>query len=256
MGDASFGLLPVDCKNCTTKCDSHGTIRCDGSSRCFSSTSASRHSCGCHATSCSQLRAISDSPAGNSTSFVKAIDKKARSYLKTLERSLTFSAPSPIKDEDPSVITIEFLRARLHAQRAEYKAEKLRAQHLAKKVLELEQQLKLEMARRKNIDLPSMVTDRPNASSYELANGIFDRKDTDGVLVPTNTTSKQGSACKLKRLTCSQSFPHMYADYHLNLKYRDSGKRHTICIPGQLQCIEDATYDEGTSDFITECSSR
>ncbi|MCO5557043.1 hypothetical protein L7F22_010599 [Adiantum nelumboides] len=198
----------------------------------------------------------SDSPAGNSTSFVKAIDKKARSYLKTLERSLTFSAPSPIKDEDPSVITIEFLRARLHAQRAEYKAEKLRAQHLAKKVLELEQQLKLEMARRKNIDLPSMVTGRPNASSCGLANGIFDRKDTDGVLVPTNTISKQGSACKLKRLTCSQSFPDMNADYHLNLKYRDPGKRHTICIPGQLQCIEDATYDEGTSDFITECSSK
>ena len=38
-------------------------------------------------------------------------------------------------EEDPSTMTIEFLRARLQLQRAEYRAEKRRAQALAQKVL-------------------------------------------------------------------------------------------------------------------------
>ncbi|KAH7422004.1 hypothetical protein KP509_13G085700 [Ceratopteris richardii] len=89
------------------------------------------------------------------TSFVQAIDKKARGYLKLLERTLSFSALSS-KDDDASNMTIEFLRARLQAQRAEYKAEKLKAQHLARKVLELEQRLKLEAYRKKTKSYDSM----------------------------------------------------------------------------------------------------
>ena len=39
------------------------------------------------------------------------------------------------EEEDPSTMTIEFLRARLQLQRAEYRAEKRRAQVLAQKVV-------------------------------------------------------------------------------------------------------------------------
>eukprot|EP00250_Pteridium_aquilinum_P013528 c21394_g1_i1 orf=470-2155(+) len=126
----------------------------------------------------------SSSPHGSS--FVKAIDRKARSYLKTLERSLSFSTPDT-SVEDSSSMTIEFLRARLQVQRAEYKAEKQRAQQLAKKVLELEQRaqqlakkvleleqrLDFEIERRKKaerIDMlisPSYCSNTPNSKGSQ-----------------------------------------------------------------------------------------
>ncbi|KAI5083082.1 hypothetical protein GOP47_0002825 [Adiantum capillus-veneris] len=208
----------------------------------------------------------SASPPANSTSFVKAIDKKARSYLKTLERSLTFSAASS-KEEDPSITTIEFLRARLHAQRAEYKAEKQRAQHLAKKVLELEQRLKLEVERGKSLTLPiSMDTDhRRDASSCNHCAAqyrpeswsIINKKDPEVVhLRPTNTISKQASTSKLKRLTCSQSFPDMNAVPNLDLEHGASARGHASDFlriqPPYIHNVR-AMFDED-SDFITEQS--
>lgn len=87
----------------------------------------------------------------SSNSFVRSIDKRARHYLKSLERSLSFSVGES-RDEDPSSMTIEFLKARLQAQRAEYKAEKQKAQQLAKRVLELEQRLNSEIERRKKAE--------------------------------------------------------------------------------------------------------
>lgn len=104
----------------------------------------------------------SSSPHGNS--FVKSIDKKARSYLKTIERSFSFSM-SESKGEDPSTMTIEFLRARLQAQRAEYKAEKQRSQQLAKKVLELEQRLNFEVEQRRKAEYNNMQLISPNYRS-------------------------------------------------------------------------------------------
>jgi hypothetical protein len=47
---------------------------------------------------------------------------------------LLLSCSLIMSDEDPSTMTIEFLRARLQSQRAEYRAEKRRAQALAHKV--------------------------------------------------------------------------------------------------------------------------
>lgn len=94
--------------------------------------------------------------AGRSSSpsaLVRTIDKKARGYFKTFERSFSSSAleRKPSLGEDPSAMTIEFLRARLQAQRADYRAEKQRAHQLAQKVLELECQLR-EVQRRKEAE--------------------------------------------------------------------------------------------------------
>lgn len=103
--------------------------------------------------------ALTTEPGGsssNGSNFVKAIDRKARSYFKTLERSFSSSMVSE-SGEDPSSMTIEFLRSRLQAQRADCKAEKLRAQQLAKKVLELEQKLSFEIERRKKAECRDML---------------------------------------------------------------------------------------------------
>ncbi|KAI5083087.1 hypothetical protein GOP47_0002830 [Adiantum capillus-veneris] len=103
-----------------------------------------------------QQEQTSPSSSAHINSFVKSLDRKARSYFKTFERSLSFSTGES-RDEDPSSMTIEFLKARLQAQRAEYKAEKQKAQQLAKKVLELEKRLYAEIERRRKAEHHGLI---------------------------------------------------------------------------------------------------
>lgn len=72
----------------------------------------------------------------------------------TLDRSLSASslARKPSVGEDPLAMTIEFLRARLLSERSVSKAARERAEHLTKKVTELEHRLEQEIQLRKSVE--------------------------------------------------------------------------------------------------------
>ncbi|MCO5557050.1 hypothetical protein L7F22_010606 [Adiantum nelumboides] len=108
----------------------------------------------------------SPSSAAHVNSFVRT----ARSYLKKFERSLSFSTVETSKDEDPSSMTIEFLKSQLQAQRAENKAVKQKAQQLTNKVLELEQRLNTETERRKKAEHHIILLSRNKLRKFHSYN--------------------------------------------------------------------------------------
>ncbi|KAH7420880.1 hypothetical protein KP509_13G027800 [Ceratopteris richardii] len=69
----------------------------------------------------------------------------------SFERHLSMDGFTP-QPEDKSAMTIEFLRARLLAERSTSRAAQQQAQQLATKVTELEQRIELEMNRRRNLE--------------------------------------------------------------------------------------------------------
>ncbi|KAH7278736.1 hypothetical protein KP509_38G054300 [Ceratopteris richardii] len=85
-------------------------------------------------------------------------------------------------------MTIEFLKMRLQAQRTEYKAEKQKSQQLARKVIELEQKLNVEIERRKKAEYNALPVSSTNHSeisrrfhhcNYEIRLTLKDSKSTD-----------------------------------------------------------------------------
>lgn len=91
-------------------------------------------------------------------------------------------------------MTIEFLYTRLQAQRTVYKAEKQQVQQLVKKVMELEQKLNLEIARRKKAECDNMLVSSRHGSCYIRRTCMMNKEGKEkGVTM--GSSHVEGDAC-------------------------------------------------------------